>query len=65
MHVLGPRRTSDADPDLDTPLAQSVKRSVCDDPENYFFWDAIHPTTKAHGLIAEVADQAIKEAGLN
>lgn len=27
--------------------------TVCPDPNRYFFWDAVHPTTRAHGLIAQ------------
>jgi len=27
--------------------------SVCSDPSRYLFWDAVHPTTRAHGLIAQ------------
>lgn len=32
--------------------------------EGYAFWDRIHPTTKAHALIAEQARQVLDEAGL-
>ncbi len=27
--------------------------TVCPDPDRYLFWDAVHPTTRAHGLIAQ------------
>lgn len=28
---------------------------VCDNPDAFFFWDDVHPTTAAHGLIAQAA----------
>jgi phospholipase/lecithinase/hemolysin len=37
--------------------------SVCATPDSYLFWDAIHPTTAAHGLLAEAALLAIPEPG--
>ena len=27
--------------------------TICNDPSSYFFWDAIHPTTVGHSLIAD------------
>lgn len=32
--------------------------TVCEDPESHIFWDAIHPTAAAHGLIANVFSDA-------
>ena len=29
--------------------------AVCDNPDEHLFWDAIHPTTKAHGILADQA----------
>ncbi|KAJ3305052.1 hypothetical protein HDU76_005083 [Blyttiomyces sp. JEL0837] len=29
-------------------------KSVCDKPDKYLFWDNLHPTTKAHALLAQV-----------
>ncbi|MBM5817618.1 MAG: hypothetical protein FJ083_13840 [Cyanobacteria bacterium K_Offshore_surface_m2_239] len=31
----------------------NVNLTVCPDPSRYLFWDAVHPTTRAHGLIAQ------------
>jgi phospholipase/lecithinase/hemolysin len=33
---------------------------ICGDANNFLFWDAIHPTTKAHNIIADVAFQQLK-----
>ena len=32
----------------------------CDDPENYLFWDGIHPTSHAHKTLADRALEAIQ-----
>ena len=37
-----------------------VVNAVCDKPDEYLFWDGIHPTTKAHGAIAAYARQLIQ-----
>ena len=29
--------------------------AICDDPDTYFWWDALHPTKKAHALLAQFA----------
>lgn len=34
--------------------------SVCSNPNEYLFWDTIHPTTKAHQLVGELAFSAIE-----
>ena len=36
--------------------------SICDDDNEYLFWDQIHPTTAAHKLFVELAFSAIKPA---
>jgi phospholipase/lecithinase/hemolysin len=33
--------------------------NVCSDPNDYLFWDDIHPTTKAHALLAADFEQAV------
>jgi len=30
-----------------------VNRSICDSPDEFFFWDLAHPTTRGHQLIAD------------
>ena len=41
------------------PFAQPYP--VVDDPENYLFWDYIHPTTVGHQLIGDAAFDALAE----
>ncbi|KTD58287.1 lysophospholipase A [Legionella sainthelensi] len=36
---------------------------VCDTPESYLFWDEIHPSTRAHGLMAFEVCNAMKDHG--
>jgi phospholipase/lecithinase/hemolysin len=33
---------------------------ICSDANNFLFWDDIHPTSKAHNIIADVAFQQLK-----
>ncbi|ORY38668.1 hypothetical protein BCR33DRAFT_832174 [Rhizoclosmatium globosum] len=35
-----------------TITANATILSTCANPDDYFFWDVVHPTTKAHKLIA-------------
>jgi phospholipase/lecithinase/hemolysin len=43
--------------DFDTPCLEFavVVDAVCDHPDRYLFWDAIHPTRAGHRLIADGA----------
>lgn len=36
----------------------------CDRPEQFLFWDGIHPTTAAHEVLGDAAFAAIQEAGM-
>lgn len=36
---------------------------VCDTPDNYLFWDEIHPTTRAHRFLAYEICEAMKADG--
>ena len=38
--------------------------NACENPNQFLFWDGIHPTTAAHRMIADTAFSAIQEAGL-
>ena len=35
--------------------------AVCSDPGSYLFWDDVHPTTAAHGLLGEEFARAVPE----
>ncbi|WGL59771.1 SGNH/GDSL hydrolase family protein [Pigmentibacter sp. JX0631] len=37
---------------------------ICSTPDKYLFWDEIHPSKRAHCLIANFAEKAIIDAGL-
>ena len=45
---------------FNTPCYNRSTGSVCAQPDQYLFWDAIHPTTAAHRQISEVALQALE-----
>ncbi|MEH2392672.1 MAG: SGNH/GDSL hydrolase family protein [Nostoc sp.] len=38
--------------------------SICSNPDQFLFWDGIHPTAAAHRIIGETAFSAIQEAGM-
>ncbi len=37
---------------------------ACSNPDQFLFWDGIHPTTAAHRILGEAAFEAIQEGGL-
>ncbi|MBI3563477.1 MAG: SGNH/GDSL hydrolase family protein [Gammaproteobacteria bacterium] len=37
-----------------------IAHAVCQEPEQYFFWDGLHPTTHVHRLIADYAKQQLR-----
>ena len=38
--------------------------NICSKPDQFLFWDGIHPTTAAHHLIGETAFSTIQKAGM-
>lgn len=38
--------------------------SICSNPNQYLFWDGIHPTTAAHRILGEAAFSALQDTGI-
>jgi phospholipase/lecithinase/hemolysin len=41
-------------------LTPNVAPFTCENPDNYLFWDGIHPTKAGHAILAEEAARAIR-----
>ena len=46
---------------LNSPCYERSTGSICTQPDQYVFWDAIHPTTAAHRQISEAALKALED----
>ncbi|RAS38245.1 SGNH/GDSL hydrolase family protein [Paraburkholderia bryophila] len=44
-----------------TYLSAQIPRASCDDPARFLFWDALHPTTTTHALLAERIASFVRE----
>ena len=40
---------------VDTPCLNQSTGEVCDNPDDYLFWDLTHPTQKSHQLLGDLA----------
>ena len=47
------------------PVACLVQGKACRNPEQHFFWDASHPTTRGHKVIAEILRQPLQVHSIN
>jgi phospholipase/lecithinase/hemolysin len=47
-----------------TNVMSSCMSSSCNNPDQFLFWDGIHPTTAAHRIIGDTAFSALQEAGI-
>jgi len=48
-----------------TGAIQGTNDNVCDNPDEYFFWDWIHPTTKIHHLLAKTAYRVLSKNNIH
>lgn len=44
----------------DACLTPNVAPFTCENPDNYRFWDGIHPTKAGHAILAEEAARAVR-----
>ncbi|NYH24162.1 SGNH/GDSL hydrolase family protein [Paraburkholderia bryophila] len=44
-----------------TYLSAQIPRAICDDPARFLFWDALHPTTATHALLAQRIASFVRE----
>jgi phospholipase/lecithinase/hemolysin len=45
-------------------ISSCMSSRPCDNPDQFLFWDGIHPTTAAHRIIGDTAFSALQEAGI-
>ncbi|WGV26375.1 SGNH/GDSL hydrolase family protein [Halotia branconii] len=43
------------------PCLNRVAQTICNNPNEYLYWDEIHPTARAHSIVANAALAAIPE----
>jgi phospholipase/lecithinase/hemolysin len=43
------------------PCFNRITQTVCANPDEYLYWDEIHPTARAHSILAQAALAAIPE----
>lgn len=46
--------------DAASPCLQVTPPSLCDSPDEYLFWDGVHPTAAGHRMLAEAAYREIE-----
>lgn len=44
------------------PCFNRTTQTICENPDEYLFWDDIHPTARAHSILADAALAAIPES---
>lgn len=42
------------------PCFNRTTKQVCPNPDQYLFWDALHPTTAAHRIVADLAAEKLQ-----
>lgn len=47
-----------------TGQAAQYNPTVCDNPDDHMFWDALHPTTVMHNVLAQIVAEKLAESGI-
>lgn len=45
---------------VENPCFNRTTKQVCANPDQYLFWDALHPTTAAHRVVADLAAKQLQ-----